>query len=161
MLRHNESCDYKLSSFKDRNKKLNSKIDLLRIIKTPLLHHLQQTSWQSIHTRRSFRISNFSCYQGWNFSKSKTHQDPISGKKKYNEIQKFISWESLKPLCFIIKSKLHDNPCINEEVLGLQSSLLRYLSGLKFFQVHKRTKTRFFNNNNKILEKKGNGSFFI
>ena len=31
----------------------------------------------------------------------------------------------MKTFCFIIKSKLHDNPCINE-VLGLPSSLLTY-----------------------------------
>ena len=38
------------------------------------------------------------------------------------EIQKFISWKSLKLFCFIIYNKFHDNPCINEEVLGLQCS---------------------------------------
>ena len=214
LLRHGESCDYMLSSFKHRNKNKIQKIHLLIIMKTPLLYHLKQTSWQSMDKWRSFRTSKFTlmlglsglkffsispqthkdqtsekiegnskfylqriiktplvyhfklilwksmhnwrsfktskvqrlllCYQGWNFSKStntlRTNFWPKKKKKKiispqtlrsnfwkkWNKIQKFIPCESFKPFCLIIKSKLHVNQCINEEVLGLQSSLLCY-----------------------------------
>ena len=126
LLCHGESCDYTLSSFKQRNKneieksisenhenpfalifkpnfiwqskhnwsfrtskftfevsglkffhkhtkiqflekiKWNSKIYLLEIIKTPLLYHLKQIWWQSIH-KRSFSTSKFSKISGLKF----------------------------------------------------------------------------------------------
>ena len=48
----------------------------------------------------------------------------------------------MKTFYFIILiKKFYDNISINKEILGLQSSLL--LSGLNFFQVHKRTKIQF------------------
>ena len=41
-------------------------------MKTRLLHHLKQTSCQSMHNRISFRTSNFTCAQ-----KLYDHQNPI------------------------------------------------------------------------------------
>ena len=62
---------YMLSSFEYRNKKWISKITLLWIMKTPLLHYLKQISWQSMHKWKRFRTSKFTHKdQGWNFCKS-------------------------------------------------------------------------------------------
>ena len=57
-------------------------------MKTPLLYHLKQTSWQSMHKWRNFMISKFTlkvgiCAEIFSLS-PQTHLDPISGE---NEIK--------------------------------------------------------------------------
>ena len=58
LLRHGESCDYMLSSFKHRNKNKIKKKHLI-IMKSSLIYHLKQISRQSMHKWKTFRTCKF------------------------------------------------------------------------------------------------------
>ena len=81
-------------------KKWKSKIYFLRIMKTPLLYHLNQTSWQSMHKWRSYRTSNFTLMQsGLKFSMSTNTLRP-------NFLKKKIKWKSKIYFLRIMKTPL-------------------------------------------------------
>ena len=124
--------------------KWNSKIYPLGINKTSLLYHLKETSWQSMYKWRSFRTSKFNFkLSGLKFFTKSTNALRSNLWKKKNYRMGIIE------TCFIISNKFHDNPCINEEVLGLQSSLLRY-QGWNFSKFTNTLRSNFWEKWNEI-----------
>ena len=103
----------------------NSKIYPLGIIKTLLLYHFKQISWQSMHKWRSFRTSKFTLMiSGLNFFKVHKHINiQFLEKVKWNS--KIYLLGIMETFLIYHLKQTSWNPCMNEEVLGLQRSLLR------------------------------------